>query len=193
MGMFNPAWFRFFGTPLNLPRPPARRSSGTEQFPVWVIHASETGVAEDLAVETCRRLKKTGRATRLLSLEAADPLGLSGCQQELFLASTSGDGEPPYTADGFADRYMRTAASLSTLQFAVLALGDRRYDAFCAFGRRLHEWLLASGARPLFDLLEMDDEDPATSRQWYESLPALAEQLQPRWEDQPKISLRPSL
>lgn len=171
MSMYKPDWFRFSN------RGPGPGDLADRPL-VWVIHASETGVAEDLADETCRRLKKMGIDTRLLSLEAMDLQRLQSCEHTLFLVSTTGDGEPPCAADAFADRCMRSAAPLSMLQFAVLALGDRRYDAFCAFGRQLHDWLRSSGAQPIFDRLDVDDEDPAAISEWHERLTSLAARMQ---------------
>ena len=51
-------------------------------------------------------------------------------------------------------------------QYAVLALGDSEYAHFCGFGHRLDEWLHAQGATPLFDLVEVDNGDPAALRHW---------------------------
>lgn len=136
------------------------------QTQVWVVHASETGVAEDLAHEARRQLTSMGQSSRLVALDAMDVRSLARVDHALFLASTSGDGEPPCMADAFHRHYMQHPAALSGLRYGLLALGDRRYDNFCAFGRQLDAWLRTSGAQPLFEAVEMDDEDAPSMRQW---------------------------
>ncbi|KAG1087122.1 hypothetical protein G6F40_013790 [Rhizopus arrhizus] len=56
------------------------------------------------------------------------------------------------------------------MQYAVLALGDSEYAQFCGFGHRLDDWLHAQGATPLFDLVEVDNGDPAALRHWQQLL-----------------------
>src|SRR5690606_25072957 len=63
-----------------------------------------------------------------------------------------------------------SAASFPDLRHAVLALGDRSYRNYCAFGHALDRWLRDSGARPLFDLVEVDNADPAALRHWQHHL-----------------------
>lgn len=66
------------------------------------------------------------------------------------------------------------ARPLTGTQYAVLALGDREYAQFCGFGHRLNDWLHAQGATPLFDLVEVDNDDPAALRHWQHHLGLLA-------------------
>jgi sulfite reductase (NADPH) flavoprotein alpha-component len=66
------------------------------------------------------------------------------------------------------------ALALSGAQYAVLALGDSEYAQFCGFGHRLNDWLHAQGATPLFDLVEVDNGDPAALRHWQHHLGLLA-------------------
>jgi sulfite reductase (NADPH) flavoprotein alpha-component len=59
---------------------------------------------------------------------------------------------------------------LKGLNFAVLALGDRKYDAtFCGFGKSLDRWLAAGKARRLFDIVCVDgDDDALAMTKWCE-------------------------
>lgn len=134
-------------------------------------------MAEDLAQDACKRLAKAGRSSRLVPLDAMDAASLASVDQALFLASTTGDGDPPGVADIFVRRCMQHPARLPNLHYGLLALGDHRYDDFCAFGRQLHQWLRASGAQTLFKTMEMDNEDPLTMRQWNDRVDALASRL----------------
>jgi sulfite reductase (NADPH) flavoprotein alpha-component len=185
MGMFKPNWFRGWmdASGSRLPDDAHRPHDGDHEdtafrpTPIWVIHASETGLAEDLAQDACRRLAKLGRSNRLVPLDAMDAPSLASIDQALFLASTTGDGDPPGLADIFVRRCMQQPARLPNLHYGLLALGDHRYDDFCAFGRQLHQWLRASGAQTLFEPVEMDNEDPSAMRQWNERVELLGKRV----------------
>lgn len=179
MGMFHADGFRWWRGSGPVPGrgdehgPPSSGSLEALDAPVWVIYASETGAAEDFAQDACRRLKTMGRTSRLVPIDAINLDELAGVDRALFTASTFDDGEPPFMAEGFDRNCMQRPASLTQLRYGLLALGDRRYDDFCAFGRKLHQWLVASGARAMFDPVEMDNEDACAMRQWHESLRVL--------------------
>ena len=132
---------------------------------VLVAWASQTGFAGSLAERTASMLRAGGRDVVLLPLDEVDAARLAATRQALFVASTTGEGDPPDHALGFLQR-MDADTDLSRLQYAVLALGDRSYSAFCAFGRQLDGWLRDRGARPLFDRVEVDNADEAALRQW---------------------------
>jgi len=63
---------------------------------------------------------------------------------------------------------MAQSPLLKGLNYAVLALGDKKYDAtFCGFGRGLDQWLASGKARRLFDTVCVDgDDDAAAMSQW---------------------------
>src|SRR6185312_395548 len=66
------------------------------------------------------------------------------------------------------------APSLQGLHYGLLALGDREFDDFCAFGRRLDDWLRGRGARPLFERVEVDAMAPADLARWRHELGRLS-------------------
>lgn len=138
-----------------------------------VVHASQTGFALELAQRTAETLREAGCETRLHDLAQLDPRHLNG-RRCLFIASTTGEGDPPDGALGFAGSAMTAAIDLRDTRYAVLALGDRSYAQFCAFGHQLDAWLRGSGAQPLFDLVEVDNADPAALRHWQHQLGVLS-------------------
>lgn len=142
---------------------------------VLVLHASQTGQAQALAEETARRLRASGRPVRLLPLGLVDADALRQARHALVIASTTGEGDAPDSALPFV-RLMRAAApcDLSSLQVGLLALGDRRYRAFCAFGLALSRWFKSAGATPWFDPLLVDCGDPQVLATWWTSLETLA-------------------
>jgi sulfite reductase (NADPH) flavoprotein alpha-component len=148
-----------------------------------VAFASQTGFAEQLAGQTAQQLQRSGLLSAARSLGSLDIDDLRSAGRLLFVVSTTGDGDAPDDALSFFDQHMAQAADLSSLEYGILALGDRDYDDFCGFGHKLDRWLQASGAQALFDLIEVDSEDEAALRQWQYQLAALGgDPDQPDWQ-----------
>ena len=135
------------------------------EAPLLVCWASQTGFARELAERSASLLRESGTAVRVVALEAVDADLLAGTRRALFVASTTGEGDPPDHALAFLRGTMAQHPTLD-LEYALLALGDRSYNDFCAFGRQLDEWLRACGARPLYDRVEVDNADEAALRHW---------------------------
>lgn len=190
MTMFNASWFRRHDDALpstatggvapvlaavrKLESPPPVQALAPD--PVWVIYASETGVAEHLAHDTCHVLQDAGVASSLLPFDELDLGKLQTISHALFVASTCYDGDPPDMAEEFCRKHMSKPTRLSQLRYGLLALGDSYYDEFCGFGRQLQQWLQASGAQTWFEAIEMDDEDEAAARRWHDHLRIVIQQ-----------------
>ncbi|MGV2480126.1 UNVERIFIED_CONTAM: flavodoxin domain-containing protein, partial [Salmonella enterica subsp. enterica serovar Weltevreden] len=99
---------------------------------------------------------------------------LAGAERILFVVATTGEGDPPDGAARFARDRLRGSLALPGLRYGVLALGDRDYDRFCAFGHALDAWLRRQGAQPLFDLVEVDNLDGGALRHWQHHLGLLS-------------------
>ncbi len=143
---------------------------------VLVAFASQTGMAEQLALQTLDSLRRAGMVVRMAPLGDITEADLQAAQLALFVASTTGEGDAPDAAAGFAQRMARTApdASLAGLRFGVLALGDRSYRQYCAFGLALQAWLRRLHAQPLFDAIEVDNGDAGALRHWQHQLSVLS-------------------
>ncbi len=148
---------------------PRRRAVATA-CDVLVVHASQTGQAEAIARRSHARLLAGGVDARLVGLKALDP---TTAKVILIVAATTGDGDAPDEAHAFEARWLATRPDLSRQSFAILALGDRGYAHFCAFGLRLNAWLIACEARPLAPCLTADDLDAETLAQWDAQVTAL--------------------
>lgn len=141
---------------------------------VLLAWASQTGFAQQLAEHTAEALRGAGVPVRSLPLQRVDADTLRAHRRALFIASTTGEGDPPDHALGFTRHMLGETTSLDGLQYAVLALGDRAYDHFCGFGRRLDQWLHHSGAQPLFDRIDVDAGDAGALRHWQHRLGQIA-------------------
>ena len=153
-------------------------SAGTGA-PILVVHASQTGFAEELALATAKLLSDAGARVTIKSLAevGADELAKTG--RALFVVSTTGEGDAPDSArrfirDVMGRDVMAGAPRLHGLSYGVLALGDSGYARFCAFGRALDAWLAHHGASSLFDRVEVDDGDAAALRHWQSHVGVLA-------------------
>jgi sulfite reductase (NADPH) flavoprotein alpha-component len=149
-------------------------SAADADAPVLVAFGSQTGGAIQLAWATAKALQSAGVKARVLPLGRVEAADLQGTGKALFIASTYGDGEPPDNAAAFDRRWMRESLPLRSLGYGLLALGDRQYADFCAFGRRLDAWLQAQGALPLFARIEADGDDDAALHAWQQGLSRLA-------------------
>jgi sulfite reductase (NADPH) flavoprotein alpha-component len=138
-----------------------------------IAYASQTGTAEFWARNAVQAMVQGGRPAQLVPLSRLTPQMLAEAQQALFVVSTYGDGEPPDMARAFARKVMATPLSLEHLHYGVLALGDREYSDFCAFGIQMDGWLSASHAQPLFAMIAMHHDDAEAEQAWRGALGGL--------------------
>ncbi|WP_369958765.1 PepSY domain-containing protein [Pseudomonas benzenivorans] len=140
----------------------------------WLVgFASQSGFAEQLAWQTAGQLQAAGLPVSVQSLATLDERSLRQAQNALFVVSTFGDGEAPDSARGFERRLLGAELALGELSYAVLALGDRQYQQFCGFARRLHDWLGRQGANSLFAPVEVDAGDSGALDAWQRQLAAV--------------------
>ncbi|HTO18967.1 MAG TPA: sulfite reductase flavoprotein subunit alpha [Pseudomonas sp.] len=148
----------------------------------WLIgYASQSGFAEQLAWQSAGQLQAAGLAVRVEPLARLDAASLRRQPRALFVLSTFGDGEAPDDARGFERRLLGATLPLDRLAYAVLALGDRRYEQFCAFARRVDAWLERQGGKRLFESIEVDDQDSTALRHWQRQLSELTGTAVPAW------------
>lgn len=146
----------------------------TEAGPSWLVSfASQSGQAERLAWHAAGQLQAAGLSVRVEPLARLDPAGLAREQRALFVLSTFGDGDAPDSARVFERRVLAQAQALPDLGYAMLALGDRQYERFCGFARRVEQWLGDQGAAALFPCVDVDGEDAAALATWQQHLARL--------------------
>ena len=153
---------------------------------ILVAFASQTGAAERIAWLSANALAASGSFVRVAARGGLNAGDLAEAGTLLLVTSTYGAGEAPDSARAFVKKQMAAAPQLKGLRYAVLALGDRKYDAtFCGFGRSVDRWLASGRASRLFDVLCVDGDDDDTSMaKWCEQLTKLGadtsvEQLMP--------------
>ncbi|MCQ4259401.1 sulfite reductase subunit alpha [Pseudomonas stutzeri] len=149
---------------------PARHSSAHAAEALLIGYASQGGTAQELAKRSAEQLREAGVAVVVQALNAIDRATLGQARRALFILSTYGEGEAPDNAARFEQWLLNATPDLSSLEYAVLALGDHQYRHYCGFGRRIDARLRALGAQPLFNRLEADRADPGTLRHWQQQL-----------------------
>ena len=141
-----------------------------------VIYASQTGQAEEIARDSAASLVAGGREAQAISTDKVTVAQLQAAKHILCVVSTIGEGDAPDEALRFEKTLMRETPDLVGRTVAVLALGDRKYDQFCAFGHRVFNWLVSCGAEALAPAIEVDDLDPAAFKKWHDLLAGLGGQ-----------------
>lgn len=159
---------------------PLRPLSAAAEKPVWIIHASQSGQAEALARQAAQALEKAGVPAIRRRIDQPWLEEAAGARQLLFVVSTYGEGSAPDHALGFVRERLTAGpcTALRGLSYGVLALGDRGYPQFCAFGRQLDRWLQDSGARASFPRIDADRLDASSLTRWAQALAALGVRLE---------------
>jgi len=130
-------------------------SKGTSLKPV-VIYGTETGNSKKVASRILTTFKKNKINAKTVDVFQYDIDKLQKETLALFVMSTQGEGEFPQNAVAFYEKLKVSDADLSTLKFAVLALGDSSYPLYCNAGILLDETLERLGAQRILPLLTAD-------------------------------------
>lgn len=150
-----------------LPQPAA---GATAKTPLTILFATESGNSETLAADTRKAASRLNFAPTVLDMGSATPESLFKAKNLMVIASTWGEGEPPQRAIDFTAALMGPAAPrLDGLRYAVLALGDRAYAQFCAFGHVLDNRLAELGATRAAPLVECDLDYAASAAAFIQS------------------------
>lgn len=135
---------------------------------VLVAYASQTGYAEQIANSTLRALSVANVPSRMVSFADLDDDALRKAEIALFVVSTTGEGDPPDPAVRFVRSVMRSPVVAPGLRYGVLALGDRSFTRFCAFGDAVDRWLAERNATRMFDAIRVNNGDPDTLALWWQ-------------------------
>ena len=160
---------------------PKRNRSRCPQVPlprIAILFATMSGNAETLAGLTASRLSRFGIHVEPVNCASVDPSMLSRLDVAILIASTWGDGQPPIDAREFCRVVTAPdAPALPGLKYAVLALGNKTYSDFCAFGRNLDETLAHRGATRLLERIDCDQWLREPFEEWLERIADKVEDL----------------
>lgn len=142
----------------------AMRPSATNRNSL-IAYASQTGSAMQLAQQLHR---SANHALDLRCLSRLTPACLSQYDQVLFVVSTQGDGQAPDSANRFIKALQAEPSLPGQPRFSILALGDRHYQSFCAFGHHLYKLLQSKGLQSFVPTVEVDRMDMGAVNHWWQ-------------------------
>lgn len=144
------------------------------------LFGSQTGSSEGLARRFGKETKKRGFETRVLSMEDYATIDLTKEKHLALITSTYGDGEMPDNAQAFWSFLSSAEApQMPSLQFSVLALGDRNYPQFCEAGLLFDRRLGELGSGRLTDRVDCDVEYEEASEVWFASFLKKLDEVMP--------------
>jgi sulfite reductase (NADPH) flavoprotein alpha-component len=135
--------------------------------PFLIAYASQTGSARQLATQLQQSIY---HQADLRCMSKLTPQCLAQYDIACFVVSTCGKGEAPDSAITFMHSMQQISPLAQQPAFSVLALGDRHYADFCAFGHSLEQRLVEKGLRCIEPLVEVDQMDLRAVNGWWDKL-----------------------
>lgn len=121
---------------------------------IHIITGSTLGGAEYVGDHLSDLLEENGKQTTIHNIPSIEEIPNEGVW--LLITSTHGAGEFPDNIQPFFEDLAKSDVSLANVKYAVIAIGDKSYDTFCAAGKQAHQLLKDSGATPLAECLTID-------------------------------------
>lgn len=142
-----------------------------------VAYGSETGNAEELAVQLSQLTRRLRIWTTIKPLNALTPHQLSNASVVLLVISTTGQGDLPRNAQLFFKKLRSKKLASNCLEkcvFTSFGLGDSSYPQFNWAHRKLGNRIEQLGAQRLIEAGEGDEQHPegvdATFNPWIDKL-----------------------
>jgi len=130
---------------------------------ILIAYASQTGNAQAIAKRCAAALDLSDSAS-VIALNVLTLDHLHNIDKMLFVVSTYGDGEAPDNGRLFAKLSKKLSNKLlSHLKYSIIALGDKAYPEFCAFGYEINQAMLNAGAHSLGDVITVDNYNEQTT------------------------------
>ena len=135
-----------------------------------VLYGSRSGNAKAVAELTASYSRYCGIKTELWDMQSMEYVKFSEVSNLIVVVSTHGEGEPPYTAEGFYDWiHSDKAPSLDAVSYMVIGLGDSSYKHFCKTAIDIDERLNQLSAKRMKEVQSCDLDFGPTAIDWIEN------------------------
>lgn len=141
--------------------------------PIHIIVGSQMGAAEFVAEELAGELESLGHQSHIHEAPEYDQLPQKTAYW-LIVTSTHGAGDLPDNIQPFFDALTQNNPDLSQLKYAVIGLGDKSYDTYCAAAHKIDQLLRSLNAQSSSELFEINALDELLPEEY-------ALQWLPRW------------
>lgn len=144
---------------------------------IHILYGSQTGNSESLAHDAGQAAKAHGLNPIILSLDEIEIDSFIALEYVLMITSTYGEGDMPDNAQMLWDAVnTHESITLSTMKYAILALGDTSYDLFCQAGIDWDQCLEKLGAQRLYDRIDCDVDFDNAAENWISNvIPLMAD------------------
>ncbi|HET6558496.1 MAG TPA: flavodoxin domain-containing protein, partial [Prolixibacteraceae bacterium] len=132
-----------------------------------ILYGTHTGRSKTIASKLAEKLNGQGVEVKTIALDEYKTRQLVDESHAVFIVSTHGEGEPPSMAEDFHSFITsKRAPSLPSLNYAVVALGDKSYKLFCKTGVDIDNALSQSGAKAILPILKLDVDFEEEADRW---------------------------
>ena len=140
-----------------------------------IFFGTQTGNAEDLAMQTKKIADKSGLETTVIDMDNYPANDLQKHKRILIITSTWGEGEMPDNAAEMWDDVCAKNPSLSGVNYSVCAIGDTSYDEYCQAGIDWDNKFKELGANRVSDVQLCDVDFEPEWKIWVDKvIPAMA-------------------
>lgn len=137
---------------------------------ILIIFGTETGNAEDLAVDIGNMASKHGLTAKIMDMEDVSVGDLSSSKRLIVSISTWGEGEQPDNAQRLYDEVEGSDIdSMEGVNYAVLALGDTAFELFCESGKEWDRILEEKGGTRVNKRIDCDTDYYDYVDEWIKS------------------------
>ena len=126
----------------------------TQETIIHVLFGTETGNAEECALDVGRLIREQGFLCQVTDLDDFSPPDIAKEKLVVLVTSTYGNGGPPANAADLMDWLIDTQESLGGVSYAVCGLGDTAYPNFCQAAKDFDELLEQRGASRILPIQE---------------------------------------
>jgi len=142
-------------------------NSGDGNIPLTILYGTHTGHSEDIAYRIFDVAEASGFEAEIFLMEEYSYSEVANAKNVLMILPTHGEGDPPVNSvDMLA--YLRSdeCPSLTDVNYAVLALGDKIYKSFCKAGVDFDEVMKERGANNILPIVKCDVDYEEDASNW---------------------------